>query len=353
MDSKKVVCPDCEMSEINLNRRDFLKAAGVSAAIATTVPLWATPKVVAAPSAKSAAETAVSGLFETLTDEQKKVVCFDWDYQDPKRGLLRTFVSNNWQITEPHIKGEFFTKKQQSIIHDVFKGMINPDWYKNFLKQLKDDTGGKEWGDEQSIAIFGKPGSDKFEFVMTGRHMTLRADGHTGEHVAFGGPIFYGHAASGFNEKVHHPGNVFWQQALEANKVYQMLDDKQQKAALVEKRPKEAAVAFRGEKGGYPGIAVSQLSDDQKKALQKVLNSLIEPFRKEDQDEALECLKKQGGLDKCSLAFYQDGDIGEDKEWDNWRLEGPSFVWYFRGEPHVHVWVNVADDPSVKLNARG
>jgi hypothetical protein len=34
------------------------------------------------------------------------------------------------------------------------------------------------------------------------------------------------------------------------------------------------------------------------------------------------------------------------------RLEGP-FVWYFRGYPHVHVWVNVADDASVKLNAPG
>ena len=35
----------------------------------------------------------------------------------------------------------------------------------------------------------------------------------------------------------------------------------------------------------------------------------------------------------------------------NWRLEGPSFVWYFRGRPHVHVWVNVADNASPKLNA--
>ena len=35
----------------------------------------------------------------------------------------------------------------------------------------------------------------------------------------------------------------------------------------------------------------------------------------------------------------------------NWRIEGPSFVWYFRGTPHVHVWVNVADDPKVKLNS--
>ena len=39
--------------------------------------------------------------------------------------------------------------------------------------------------------------------------------------------------------------------------------------------------------------------------------------------------------------------------WDNWRLEGPAFVWYFRGAPHVHVWVNVADDPILPLNAKG
>ena len=82
-----------------------------------------------------------------LTDEQKKVICFDWDYKDETRGLLRTHVSNNWQITKPHILSDFYTKKQQDVIHDIFKGIINPDWYTKFLKQLKDDTGGKEWGE--------------------------------------------------------------------------------------------------------------------------------------------------------------------------------------------------------------
>jgi hypothetical protein len=354
MDAKKIVCPDCDTTNQTLDRRRFLQTVSVTtAAAAGGLPLWATPRVQAAPSVKSPAETAVSALYETLTDDQRKAICFDWDYKDSERGLLRTFVSNNWQITPHPIRGEFFTAKQQGIIHDIFKGLINPEWYGKFLKQLKDDTGGKEWGADQSIALFGKPGSDKFEFVMTGRHMTLRADGNTNEHVAFGGPIFYGHAASGFNEKVHHPGNVFWSQAELANKVYSLLDGKQQAKALVAKRPPEAKVEFHGEKGMFPGIPVAELDDAQKTALQKVLLALVEPFRKEDQEEALECLKKQGGIDKCSLAFYQEGDIGEDKEWDNWRLEGPSFVWYFRGEPHVHVWVNVADDPSVPLNARG
>ena len=96
-------------------------------------------------------------------------------------------------------------------------------------------TGGKPFGGDQSLAVFGKPGDSKFEFVMTGRHMTLRCDGNSTEHLAFGGPIFYGHAASGFNETPGHPGNVYWEQALAANKVYEMLDGKQRARAEVAK----------------------------------------------------------------------------------------------------------------------
>jgi hypothetical protein len=356
MDSKKIVCPDCAADEAGIDRRDFIRTVGVTAAAASVgAPLWATAKAHASPTPKSVAETAVKALYETMTEEQKKEVCFPWDYIDTKnkRGLLRTHVSNNWEITKPFIRSEFYTKKQQHLVHDIFMGIINKEWYPKFVKQLKDDTSGMEWGARQSIAIFGTPGSGKFQFVMTGRHMTLRADGDSAEHVAFGGPIFYGHAASGANEKVHHPDNVFWYQALQANKVYQMLDPKQQEKALVQKRPPEAAVGFKGEKGHFSGIAVKELAGDQKTELQKVLTCLLEPYRKEDQDEVVECLKKQGGLDNCHLTFYQEGDIGQDGEWDNWRLEGPSFVWYFRGQPHVHVWVNVADDPSVQLNSRG
>lgn len=353
MENRKVVCPDCDEGGINLNRRDFLRTAGVTTA-AAAAGLWAVPRAAAAEATRtSAAETAVKALYDTLTPKQKETVCFAWDHVDKQRGLLRTFVSNNWQITKPHIRSDFYTADQQKIVYDIFKGLVNPEWEKKFVKQLKDDTEGKPWGAEQSLAIFGDPKSGKFEFVMTGRHMTLRADGNSEGHVAFGGPIFHGHAASGFNEQVHHPGNVFWHQAEAANKLYQMLSGKQQQQALVKgKLPPESAVAFRGPTG-YPGVPASELSADQRKELERVLLLLLEPYRKEDQDEARACLKKQGGLEKCSLAFYQDGDLGNDKEWDNWRVEGPAFVWYFRGFPHVHIWINVADDPAVKLNARG
>jgi hypothetical protein len=346
-------CPDCDDNDFD--RRRFLRTVAATAGATLLPPVIdrGLNKALAAPKPTSAAETVVKGLYDSLTPEQKSKVCYPWDHKDPKRGLLRTFVSNNWNITPQMIRSEFYTQKQQHLIHDVYKALLNPDWLDRFAKQTYDDSGKKPWGTHQSIAIFGEPGGEKFELVLTGRHMTLRADGNTGEHVAFGGPIFYGHAAQGFNEKKDHPGNVFWPQAVAANRVYAMLDGKQRKAALVKDRPHEADVGFRGSKGGFAGLSVTEMSADQKSELQKVLTMLVEPFRVEDREEALECLKTQGGLDGCVLTFYEDGDIGEDGVWDNWRLEGPSFVWYFRGEPHVHVWVNVADDSSVPLNAKG
>lgn len=337
-------CPDCETPRLSVARRDFLRVTGAAALSASVWPNWAVAQDVAT---KAEPESVVKLLFESLSPEQKQAVCHDWDFQDPERGLLRTRVANNWHVNDKVINTDFYTADQKKMIRDIYEGILHPEWHSRFDRQLQDDAGG--YGEDQNIALFGKPGEGKFEFLMTGRHMTIRCDGNSAEHVAFGGPIFYGHAADGFYEGAGHPGNIFWEQAVAANDLYKMLDGKQQQQALVAKAPDEQAVAFRA--SGYPGLPMAECSADQKAHLQKVLQKLIEPFRQADRDEATTCLQKQGGLDRCSLAFYQEGDIGEDRVWDNWRLEGPAFVWYFRGAPHVHVWVNVADDPSVKLNA--
>jgi hypothetical protein len=339
------ICPDCE-SASDLTRRQFIKSAGAAAVAVGALPLVARADV--SIPAGSPPETVSKLLFESLSEPQKKEICFAWDYTEPERGLLRARIANNWNVTKPNISSDFYTKDQQAMIKHIFESIIQPDWHERIYKQLEDDAGG--YGEHQSIAMFGAPG-EKFEFVMTGRHMTIRCDGNSTEHVAFGGPIFYGHAAQGFNEKPNHPGNVFWHQALAANRVFEMLDQKQREQALVDKLPREQEVAFQGSGGKFPGLAVADMSSDQKSLVKEVLQKLIEPYRATDREEATAYLDKQGGLDKCSLAFYREGDIGNDQVWDCWRLEGPSFVWYYRGAPHVHVWVNVADDPGVKLNA--
>jgi len=344
-------CPDCGEGRPAVHRRDFLKSASVAgaavAASAATTPLWALAKEPAAK--KPSPESLVKTLYDGLSDEQRKTICHDWDHTDA-RGVLRTHVSNNWHINKHAINDKFYNDDQRQIIRAIFEGIIQPDWHSKIDKQLEDDAGG--FGESQNVAIFGKPGDDKWELVMTGRHMTLRCDGNTTDHVAFGGPIFYGHAPD-FNETPNHPGNVFWEQALAANNVYQMLDGKQRKLALVPKAPHEADIAFEGKDGKLTGMPVSEMTKDQQAEIQKVLQKLIEPYRQTDRDEVVACLKAQGGLEKCHLSFYADKDLGNDQVWDVWRLEGPAFCWHYRGNPHVHVFVNVADDPSVKTNAKG
>jgi ribosomal protein S18 len=329
----------------SFNRREFLAGTMAAALSAYATGLDAAPKPSVNPTKKGASETAVKALYDSLSVAQSQEMCFDWNHVDPKRGLLRGYVTNNWRITPHRLTGDFYTNQQKDLIHNIFRGLIHPDWYARFLKQNHDDNQGLPWGTTQGLAIFGTPGSDQFECVITGRHMTLRADGNTTDHVAFGGPIFYGHTIG--EEPADHKGNIFWQQGLAANTVCEMLDGKQRKQALIADLPVESSVEFLGRNAVYPGIPVTELTTDQKGELQKVLQTLVAPFRTEDQDEVRKCLKKQGGLDKCSLAFYTGDDIGNDGVWDSWRLEGPSFVWYFRGTPHIHVWVNVADDPSV------
>jgi len=328
----------------SLPRRQFLAGAAAGSIAALTGP----GRLIADETPRKTAETLAQMLHASLAAEQRREVCVPWDYVHPKFGLLRTRVGNNWMATRPAVAGDFFTPDQQRLIRDVFEALIEPDWHARFDKQLEDDTGG--FGHDQSIALIGEPGSGRFQFLLTGRHMTLRCDGDSADHVAFGGPIFYGHDAGGFNEEAGHKGNVFWPQAVAANGVYEMLDGRQRALALVETLPKENAIRFRGAET-IPGIPVSELSADQRQELDSVLGRLLEPFRTTDREEARGCLARQGGLDACRLAFYRDGDLGGDQIWDNWRLEGPSFVWHYRGAPHVHVWVNIADTPTVATNA--
>lgn len=322
-------------------RRDFLKAAGVVTTAAVVWPASAGPP--------EPPESGVQALWASLTPAQRKAVCFPWDYVDPQRGLLRRRISANWQITSPVVKSDFFTPQQQRQVRAIFEGLLQPDWIARFDRQLHDDTGG--FGVRQSIAIFGTPGEGPYQFALTGRHMTVRCDGGSEPRLAFGGPIFYGHAAHGFNEKPDHPDNVFWYQALEANRVFSMLAPAQQQRALVKKAPVESAVGFLRPPGQRPGIPIAELDANQRRQVEKLLQAVLAPYRQADRDRVFGCLQRQRGLGALSLAFYEQGDLGSDRVWDIWRLEGPSLVWHFRGTPHVHVWVHVADDPGIPLNA--
>jgi hypothetical protein len=223
------------------------------------------------------------------------------------------------------------------------KNLCSEEGYEKFKKQMEDDSGGFE---NYHVAVFGEPGTDQpFEWVLTGRHDTLRADGNSVEGAAFGGPIFYGHAADGHNnEDAKHTNNVWWYQGEQANKIFKTLDDKQKAQAMIAKAEADEpkTIKLKGDQLPDTGLAIAGLDGQQKAMVRDLLEMMLRPFRAFDAEEVRECLDVNGGVDKLRLTYFKEGDIGNDGVWDIWKLEGPAFSWYFRGSPHVHTWLNVA-----------
>ena len=312
-----------------VDRRLFLKTAAAVAVTAGAAD--AAPKKTAAD-----AETLTTTFYKSLTPQQKSAICFGFDHP------LRSRVEANWHIV-PNKIGEFYTPDQQAMLDEIFRKLHNPDFVVHVMRHMEEDGGGLS---NAAVALFGEPGSGKFEIVFSGRHCTARCDGDSVEGAAFGGPIFYGHQ-SGPNgaEPADHPGNVYWFQAKRANQVFQALDGKQREIALLTDMPRKEAstktVQLRTKAERFAGLPVSEMSKDQRALVGKVLADLLLPFRKRDTDEAMRIIKSRGGVESLSMSFYKSLDIGEDGMWDVWQLESENMVWYFRGHPHVHTWVNI------------
>jgi hypothetical protein len=268
-----------------------------------------------------------------LSADQRKLICFPSDHP------LRSKVQNNWAIVKPTIAS--LTKEQRFLCREIFKNLCSDEGYERFHRQMDDDSGGFE---RYHVALFGEPGTDRpFEWVLTGRHNTLRADGNRAVGSAFGGPIFYGHAGEGhFPENPRHSSNVWWFQGQQANTIFGTLDAKQKARAIINRR----SVVSRDRAHDASGLLAADLDAQQKRMVQKLLEDLCMPFRLFDAEEIQGCLRDAGGADKLRLTFYKEGDIGDDQDWDVWKLEGPAFAWYFHGSPHVHAWVNIARKTS-------
>lgn len=311
-----------------LDRREFLLSAAAATPLAAAKPK----------EAKRAAdsETLVATLYQSLTPEQKAAVCFDFNHP------LRSKVDANWHITPQKI-GEFFNADQQAMITEIFRKLHNPEFVDKVMQHMKEDGGGLE---KYSVALFGAPGKP-FEFVLTGRHCTVRCDGDSVEGAAFGGPMMYGHQAGpNFNEAADHPNNVYWFQAKRANEVFGALDGKQREKALLSGGARNEAqnktIAYRTKAEGFAGIPVADMSKDQRGLVEQVLKDLLLPFRQKDVAEAMRYIKAKGGVDSLYMSFYKNLDVGKDGVWDVWQLESENMVWYFRGFPHVHTWVNIS-----------
>ncbi len=339
-------CPECEAlsSGESLDRRDFMRAVGVGAAAVAvgTVPAVARAAAETVKKPAKPAEDLIKELYFTLSDDQRKNVILPWDHQTKTgAGLFTTRLGMfNAPIANKRI-GDNYNKAQQDLLNRIIRAVISED--EMAWKRISRNG---TWDGSRSFegcgaVIFRDPTEgEKFSWVFTGHHLTIRCDGNSEPGAAFGGPMYYGHSPNGYAE-----ANVFNYQTKTVTEVFKSLSEKQQKKAVIGGTPHEGAesVRFRKPQDAKPGIPCTELSAEQKVLVENVLKSLLSPYRKEDADEVLEILKANGGLDKLSLAFYKDKDPQDPRErWHFWRLEGPGFVWNYRILPHVHCFVNIA-----------
>jgi hypothetical protein len=331
-ENEKVYCPDCE-DITRVSRREFMRFASLAAAAgAVTIPAVARAADAPAPArTEKPAEALIKELFSTMTDEQKKELALPFDHTT--KGLTRLGMYNGAVMGKTVKK---YTKPQQDLLLKIVKAISSgEEGFDKISRNGKWDNSGSF--DNCGAIIFGNANDkDKFSFLFTGHHLTLRCDGNSDTGEAFGGPMYYGHSPNGYS-----PNNVWFYQTKSVISVYEMLDGKQREKAELRGSPGEDApsVQFREQ---HPGLTVSDLSADQKKLVETVMRDVLSPYRKEDADNVMNIVKKNGGMEKIHLAFYKDMGMNDNMRWHFWRLEGPNFVWNYRVLPHVHTFVHIA-----------
>ena len=337
-ENAKPFCPDCDAAPEALDRRDFIRlgVGSVGAvAVATALPSLAAEakkddpaKNVKKP--EKPAEALIKELFAGLADEQKKAVVHTWD---DKRRLGMYNAPIGAKI------GKVYTQAQRDLLAQILRAIASDeDGYRQLTRNGTFD--GSHAFENCGADIFGEPGDGKkYAWLFTGHHLTVRCDGDSEEGAAFGGPMYYGHSPNGYSDR-----NIFNYQTKSVVSVYDALSEKQRKVAVVPGTPGEGApsVKFRPAKETKPGISYGELNKDQQSLVEKVMRTVLSPYRKEDADEVMRIIKSNGGLEKIHLAFYQDRRMKDEKHWHFWRLEGPGFVWNYRVLPHVHTYVNIS-----------
>lgn len=341
-------CPDCErtpalsppvsLAPPFMARRDFIRVMG-TAAVAAATGMTPLQKARAARAEKQAqAEAMVFELYRSMDSDQKKKLVRAWDHGvtngkgTPARALTHNAADGKSRI------GDEYTKKQIELLDRIFRAIANGD---EGYRQLSRDGRFDASGDFETIGalIYGEPvAGKKFSLVFCGHHITVRCDGNSEESTAFGGPLYYGHSPNGYATN-----NVFYKQTKAATELFGALNADQRKGAVLPGHWKDEHTGVPVPKKGasVPGLAFADMTKDQKELTQKVMAELVSPYRKEDGDEVMEIIKANGGMEKLSMAFYEEGTRTAKEPWSYWRLEGPGFVWSFRALPHVHTFVNI------------
>jgi hypothetical protein len=344
-------CPECDALEPadGLSRRQFIHAVGGTAV--TLAGLQAVPRVmpVAMPQERSTtprpAEVLVRELYSSMSPDQRRNAVYAWNHgatttEPASRLRFYNAAFNNGRI------GQIYTPAQQELIERILRSISSGE--DGMQKITRNGTYDASHSLQNCGAhIFGDPsGNQQFCWLFSGHHITVRCDGNSEPDAAFGGPLYYGHSPDGYSQR-----NIFFYQTRSVRGLYDALTGQQQQRAVLGGTPGELLPSVQFRDQSHPGLPISDMTPDQRTLVQTVMRDVLSPFRREDADEVMDLIRRNGGMERIHIAFYRDPGSTDNARWHFWRLEGPGFVWNYRILPHVHTYVNIALRPQTAVRS--
>jgi hypothetical protein len=202
------------------------------------------------------------------------------------------------------------------------------------------------------LLICGDPRMGPYQFILSGVHLNLRVGGADPQGAAFGGPQVYGDQHG--NGRVGLPNNVYRYQLEGAHRLVAALTPAERGRARVARAPAQVNIGVQGRGGRFDGLPIADLALDKRKLARELVGGILDTYADHDAAYAWECLERNGGIDALHFADYDEDFDGGRRAGDApsqvFRVEGPAAVFHFRGEPHVHAFVNVAMDGERPLS---
>jgi hypothetical protein len=198
------------------------------------------------------------------------------------------------------------------------------------------------------VLLCGSPKTPPYQLILTGAHLNFRLGGQSREGAAFGGPLVYGDQRGDSRQGL--PGNLYRFQFEIAHRLFRSLRPEQQQLALQKTSPVQTDIQEQGSQGVFTGVEIATLSPESRTIARELIDGILSTYPAEDAAYAWKCLEHNGAPERLFLSYYADSEVDGSKQYQNFRLEGPSAVFYFRGHPHVHAFINIGMNADAPLS---
>jgi hypothetical protein len=203
------------------------------------------------------------------------------------------------------------------------------------------------------LLVCGEPAAGPYQLVLSGVHLNLRLGSTSPDGAAFGGTQVYGDQRG--NGRVGLPNNVYRYQLEAAQRFRAALTAAERERMRVARAPAQVNVGVQGRAGRFDGLPLADLDHGKRELARSAIAGILDTYAEDHVAYAWQCLERNGGVEALHVADYAEDfeggrQVGADAPSQIFRFEGPAAVFHFRGEPHVHAFLNVAMDGERPLS---